>query len=132
MKTVTSDPATKDTAIANATATLATATAPLAAAASPISYFDGGGSATNHFQVGDTIMFNFNKAIATITSATINDAGVTTSHTHAFGSTLVISTANTSAYVVLGAGTTVAAGDTVTIVGTDQSGTSATVNFTLA
>lgn len=132
MKTVTADPATKATAIANATSTLATATATLAAGSTPVTYIDGGGNTTNHFQVGDTIMFNFNKAIASITSATINDAGVTTSHTHTFGSTLVISNTSTSAYVVLGSATTVAANDTVTIVGVDQSGTSASITFTLA
>lgn len=132
MKTVTADVATKDTAVANAAATLSAASAPLAAATDPVTYINGGASVVNHFEVGDTIIFNFTKSLASISSYVINDAGVTTSHTHTFASNLVIATDTSKAYVVLGSGSTLAANDTITIVGVDQLGTSATVTFTVA
>lgn len=105
-----------------------------AAAAGAVTYTNTAGGSTD-YEIGDTITLNFTEALGSITSCTINDSGVITAHTHIDGGNdfaLGTSTAANTASVILDATSTLAATDTITLIGVDLAGNSATMTFTLA
>jgi hypothetical protein len=101
---------------------------PPAAAATPVLYVDGGGDATNHYQVSDTIVFKLNETVQN--SATL--VSVSNSHSLGDAASFAQTTDSQGFKFTLDSGSTLVAGDVVTIAVIDLVGNTSNVAFTLA